>query len=206
VLKKTITYEDFNDEEVTEDLYFHLTEAEIVELEFSHKDGLKDALERMMRTKDGGTIMTEMRKMIMKSYGKRSDDGARFIKNDQVREEFESSKAYSKLFMELVTDAGAAAEFINGVVPRELAERAAQLTAQRDEQIRQARKLKLQGHSNVDIAEQMEIHESDVRELLRARTEDNKPEDETEQPTVVLAGSVDGIKEVKDGEVGSVAE
>lgn len=203
MLKKTITYEDFNDEEVTEDLYFHLTEAEIVELQFSQKGGLKEALERMIRTQDGGTIMTEMRKMIMKSYGKRSDDGARFIKNDQVREEFESSQAYSKLFMELVTDAVAAAEFINGVVPKELAERAAQLTAQRDEQIRQVRKLKLQGHSNADIAEQMEIHELDVRDLLRARSEENEPEDETEQPTGILAGSADGIKEVKEdkGEV-----
>ena len=128
MLKKTIKYKDFNDEEVSEDHFFHLSKAELVELEMSMEGGLSSTLEKIIQAEDGKAIIAEFKKIVLGAYGKKSDDGRRFIKTQALREEFESSEAYSTLFMELVTDAGAAAEFVNGIVPQGLAEDAAKIT------------------------------------------------------------------------------
>lgn len=125
MLKKTITYEDFNGNTVSEDFFFHLSKAELVELELSHKGGLSDSLKKIIESEDGKAIIAEFKNIILTSYGKRSDDGRRFVKNQTLRDEFESSEAYSTLFMELVTDAEAAADFVNGIIPAGLSEEAA---------------------------------------------------------------------------------
>lgn len=129
MLKKTVTYKDFNDEEVTEDLYFHLSKAELVELELSHKGGLTEQLKRILEAEDGKAIVTEFKNILLSSYGQRSEDGKRFIKNQALRDEFESSEAYSTIFIELVTDAEEAARFIQGIIPVDLAEEAAKVAA-----------------------------------------------------------------------------
>lgn len=129
MLKKTITYTDFNGEEVTEDHFFHLSKAELVELELSHQGGLSAALERIVAAEDGKQIIAEFKNIILGSYGKKSLDGRRFIKNQEIREEFESSEAYSTMFMELVTETDKAVEFINGVMPADLVQEAAQTAA-----------------------------------------------------------------------------
>jgi hypothetical protein len=128
VLKKTITYEDFNGEEVTEDHFFHLSKAELVELEMSHQDGLSEALQKIVKAEDGKAIIAEFKKIILGSYGKKSSDGKRFVKTQELRDEFESSEAYSTLFMELVTETDKAIEFINGIVPQGLEQDAARVT------------------------------------------------------------------------------
>lgn len=127
MLKKTITYEDFNGETVTEDHFFHLSEAELVELELSREGGLSETLTRIIAAEDGKTLIAEFKNIILMSYGKRSDDGKRFIKNQQIREEFESSEAYSAFFMELITNTDMQIEFVNGVMPKGLAEKAAEV-------------------------------------------------------------------------------
>lgn len=129
MLKKTITYEDFNGDTVSEDFFFHLSKAELVELEMSHEGGLSEALKRIVAASDGKAIIAEFKKIILGAYGKRSDDGRRFIKNQQIRDEFESTEAYSVLFMELVTNTDSAIEFINGVIPSGMAEEAAAVAA-----------------------------------------------------------------------------
>jgi hypothetical protein len=127
VLKKTITYEDFNGETVSEDFFFHLSKAELVELELSHEGGLSESLKRIVDAEDGKGIIQEFKNIILTAYGKRSDDGRRFIKNQAMREEFESTEAYSALFIELVTNTDAAIEFVNGVIPAGMAEEANKL-------------------------------------------------------------------------------
>lgn len=129
MLKKTITYTDFNDEEVSEDFFFHLSKAELVELQMSHTGGLEEALRRIIKAEDGAAIIAEFKKIILGSYGERSADGKRFVKTQALRDEFESSEAYSTLFMELVTDAEAASKFVTGVIPAELAAETAKQTA-----------------------------------------------------------------------------
>ena len=127
MLKKTITYTDFNDEEATEDYYFHLSKAEIVKLELSEKDGLSEKLQKIIDSKDGKGIVAEFENIILTAYGKRSEDGRRFIKNQELRDEFASSEAYSTLLFELVTDTDAAVEFVNGIIPAGLTEEMAKL-------------------------------------------------------------------------------
>lgn len=121
MLKKTITYTDFNGKEVSEDFYFHLSKAELIELELSHEGGLTVAINKIIESNDGKAVIKEFKGIVLMAYGQKSEDGRRFIKNQQLREEFESTEAYSTLFFELVTDADAAAEFMNGVIPFDLA-------------------------------------------------------------------------------------
>ena len=141
MLKKTITYEDFNGEMVSEDFFFHLSKAELVELELSHDGGLSAALQRIVDAEDGKAIIAEFKNIILGSYGKRSDDGKRFFKNQLIREEFEATEAYSALFMELVTDTDAAIEFINGVIPQGMAEEAAKLASTAPEKVEEGVRL-----------------------------------------------------------------
>jgi hypothetical protein len=127
LLKKTITYENFNEETVSEDFFFHLSKAELVELEMSHEGGLSASLQRIVEVEDKKAVIAEFKNIILNSYGKKSEDGRRFIKNQTLREEFESSEAYSTLFMELVTDTDAAVDFINGIIPKGMVEEAARV-------------------------------------------------------------------------------
>lgn len=120
MLKKTIKYTDFNGQETEEEFFFHLSKAELVELEMSHEDGFVKSMEKVVAAEDNKTIISEFKKIILQSYGRKSIDGKRFIKTQALREEFESSEAYSTLFMELVTDTDAAIEFMNGIIPGDL--------------------------------------------------------------------------------------
>jgi hypothetical protein len=128
VIAKTINYTNFNGEEVSEVYYFHLSKAELVEMEMAHDGGLKASLERLIASEDGAEIIKEFKGIILGSYGKRTPDGRRFIKTQELRDEFESSEAYSTLFMELVTEVSAAVDFISGIVPAGLADDAARVT------------------------------------------------------------------------------
>jgi len=128
VLKKTIKYKNlFTDEEMEGDFYFHLSKAEIAELELSVEGGLSEALKRIIESKDNKEIFAEFKHIVLEAYGVRSEDGTRFIKNQKVREEFESSEAFSELLIEILTDEDKAAEFVNGIIPADLAEQVAQL-------------------------------------------------------------------------------
>lgn len=118
MLKKLITFEDFNGDTVTEEHFFHLSKADLIELEMGQKGGLSAMLEQIIQEEDSAAIIREFKRLILASYGRKSPDGKRFIKNQEMRDEFLSTEAYSTLFLELCTNAGAAAEFVNGIVPR----------------------------------------------------------------------------------------
>lgn len=118
MLKKTITYTDFNGIERTEDFYFNLTKAEIAEMELEVPGGMTTMIERITKTQDTPSLIKVFKELILRSYGKKSDDGRRFIKNKELVEEFKDSEAYSELFMELATNAEAASAFVNGITPK----------------------------------------------------------------------------------------
>ena len=117
MLKKTITYTDYDGVQRTEDFYFNLSKAEIAEMELSTAGGLDKTINRIVAEQDGARIIALFKDLVLKSYGKKSDDGRRFIKNQELRDDFAQTEAYSDLFMELATDADAAAAFVNGIVP-----------------------------------------------------------------------------------------
>lgn len=120
MLKKTISYEDFDGVKITEDFYFNLTKSEMVEMELQHKDGLGDTIQRIIAANDTKALLVEFKKLILGSYGVKSEDGKRFIKSKETIDDFTSSAAYDALFMELATNDTAAADFIKGIIPRDM--------------------------------------------------------------------------------------
>ena len=122
MLKKTITYTDYNGSERTEDFYFNLNKAEIMEMEMSTTGGLAEMINRIVAAQDAPAIIKVFKDLVLKAYGIKSPDGKRFVKVDngkRLADEFAQTEAYSILFMELATDADAAAKFVNGIVPAE---------------------------------------------------------------------------------------
>lgn len=125
MLKKTITYNDYNGVERTEDFYFNLSKAEILEMEMGTSGGLAEMIQKIVAAQDTPSIIRVFKDLVLKAYGEKSPDGKRFIKSEEISTEFSQTEAYSQLFMELATDSEAGAAFVNGIVPKEMAERAA---------------------------------------------------------------------------------
>lgn len=118
MLKKTITYTDYNGVERTEDFYFNLNEAELVEMESGISGGFTEWVTQVVNAKDGPVIMKLFKDFIARAYGRKSLDGIRFEKSKEISEAFMQTEAYNVLFMELVTDDKAAAAFVNAIVPK----------------------------------------------------------------------------------------
>ena len=129
MLKKTITYTDYNNVERTEDFYFNLTKAEVMEMEMSTSGGMAEMIQRIIAAQDSPAIIKIFKELVLKAYGQKSPDGKRFIKSDEISTAFAQTEAYSNLFMELATDSDAAAKFVNGIIPADVAQQAASQTA-----------------------------------------------------------------------------
>lgn len=121
MLKKEITYTDYNGTERTESFFFNLTQAELTEMEMSTTGGLTEMIKRIVSAQDTPAIISIFKKLILKAYGVKSDDGRRFKKSEELSKEFSETEAYSILFMELATNEKSASEFVNGIIPAEAA-------------------------------------------------------------------------------------
>ena len=130
MLKKTVTYTDFNGVERTEDFYFNLTLQEITEMELEVEGGLTSILDKIIKAQSVPELVKYFKIILLKAYGVKSDDGRRFIKNDEVRADFESTQAFSDIYMEFANDDKAASDFVNAIMPKEGKEALAQ--AQKD--------------------------------------------------------------------------
>ena len=117
MLKKTITYVDYNAAERTEDFYFNLSKAEVMEMEMSTSGGLAEMIKKIVAAQDAPAIIKIFKDLILKAYGEKSPDGKRFIKSEEIATSFSQTEAYSQLFMELATNADEAAKFVNGIIP-----------------------------------------------------------------------------------------
>lgn len=127
MLKKTITYTDYNDEERTEDFYFNLSKAEIVKIAARYPGGIKEYLEGIIADHDMESILDMFDMLILESYGKKSTDGRRFIKSKELRDEFRQTEAYSNMLMEFLTDETGGDKmlaFIEGIMPSQLIDEA----------------------------------------------------------------------------------
>lgn len=207
MLKRNITYiNPFTEHEVTEEHYFHLSKADMAEMEmgehktkYTYKDdagndveltGMQAKLKRIIDAEDGNAILSEFKDMIRRSYGKKV--GERFVKNQEIWEEFSSSEAYSQLLFELCTDAQKGAEFFNGILPANLVEEAARLSQQDAPTI--AAVEKLVGGEFTENGGALTPEQTDnVRTLQR----DNLPQ----EPRVLTAAELEDIdpEELKAG-------
>ena len=118
--KKTITYTDFDGNEITEDLFFNLSKTEIVKSNFSTAGGLENKLRKMVNEKNMQAIAEIFNELIGMSYGVKSDDGKHFVKSPEVRAQFENSAAYDAVYMELLQNVDSALGFLRGILPSEL--------------------------------------------------------------------------------------
>jgi len=121
MLKRSITYEDFNGDSVTEIFYFNITKTELVTLDASHQGETEKYFLDLIASEDAEKIVREFTKFLLMSYGIKSEDGKRFEKSEELRTQFHSSAAFDALFIDLVTNVKSAEEFIAGVIPKDLA-------------------------------------------------------------------------------------
>lgn len=122
MLAKDIKWTDYNGNERTETFYFNLNKAELTELQVSVNGGMQAYINKMIQSQNIKEIAAIVKEIILMSYGEKDLDGRSFRKSKSITENFVSTEAYSQLFMELVSDAQKAAEFINGIIPKELQE------------------------------------------------------------------------------------
>ena len=120
MLKKTIKYTDYDGNEREEDFYFNLSKAEVTEMELSKEGGMSEYIKKISATQNAPELIRLFKEIITKSYGEKSLDGKRFIKNKELTEAFIQTEAYSELFVELASNADEAVKFINGIMPKNM--------------------------------------------------------------------------------------
>lgn len=121
MLKKTITYEDFNGESRTEDFYFNLTEAELLDMQMGTPGGFVAYVDMIVKAQDAPTLIKLFREIVLAAYGEKSLDGRSFIKTEEVKNKFRYTNAFSKLYMELATNDVAASDFMKAIIPQNVA-------------------------------------------------------------------------------------
>ena len=120
MLKKVITYTDYDGNERTETHYFNLSKAEMLDMELFTVGGYSNMLQRVIEEQDQIEIVKIFKELVLKSYGIKSDDGKRFMKSEEITKAFTETEAFTELYMELATDSEAAAAFANGIMPKDI--------------------------------------------------------------------------------------
>lgn len=120
--KVHLDYTDFNDEKVSEDLYFNFTKAELLELNLQKPGGISNYARSIINARDTKTLAELFKELLLKSYGEKSPDGKHFMKNDEIREKFECSIPFDILYVRYSTNDVEAAAFFNGIIPKDLRE------------------------------------------------------------------------------------
>jgi hypothetical protein len=182
MIKKTITYVDFEDRERTEDFHFNMTSAELRLWEAEHGGRpFKDYLQEIVANEDRKAVVQNFKEIIQRSVGEKSVDGKRFIKNDDIRDSFLATNAFAILFEELMTQEGAAAAFINGIIPQggTPAGNVAPQTA------RERSEAQMQGHRKPAQKSEQEIHTVSETPQPYATTPAPTPEQTNVQTEVV---------------------
>ena len=128
MLKKTVTYEDFDGNTVTDEFEFNLTKTELTEMNLAQDGGLDKFIEKIVKEEDQKKIYDLFKELVVKAYGKRSEDGKRFIKSEQMSEEFTQTAAFDAMMIEMLTsdNAALATDFIKGIIPRDIAAQVSQ--------------------------------------------------------------------------------
>ena len=122
MLKKTFQYTDFNGNTQEETFYFNLSKSEVIEYELQERAGMSTTIQRIVEERDNQKILAHFKDIVIKAVGRKSDDGRRFVKNDEIREDFLASPAYDEMFVWLMSEPGAGADFINSVFPQDVEE------------------------------------------------------------------------------------
>lgn len=136
MLKEKVTYVDYDGNERTEELHFNLTQTELVELSMelppessaiigdNPKNISEETAVKLLEQMGGKEILAFIKKLILKSYGVKSEDGRLFKKSEELTTEFSQTLAFDKLIVDMMSDDKKASDFINRVIPAKLVEKA----------------------------------------------------------------------------------
>lgn len=140
MLKKTVTYVDFNEKNQVEDCFFNLTKTELLEMAMDLPEGVSEsvgndpekmdedkAVAKLMESLGNKGILNFIKELVLKSYGVKSEDGRRFMKVDEngkpLSIEFSQTMAFEAIMEEFMTNDLAASEFVNGIIPSSIADK-----------------------------------------------------------------------------------
>lgn len=121
MFSRSFTYKDYNGNTRTDTWYFNLDKAELMKMELGAWGGLDALMKRLVREENPEKIVETFEKIILAAVGEKSPDGRKFIKNEEIREDFRQTPAYADLFYELVMDSEKANAFFKACMPEELA-------------------------------------------------------------------------------------
>ena len=121
MLKKTITYTDYDGMERTEDFWFNLSKTELTKLDAELPGGVLGVLRKIIDKKDRKALVDFIETLLLRSYGEKTLDGKRFVKTPEMAEEFMQTPAYDEVFMSVLSDTDSQTSFINGVIPQSMA-------------------------------------------------------------------------------------
>lgn len=125
MLKQTVTYYDFDDNESQETLYFNLTKAELadnlyLQTELEELQEIFKGKQRDLEVPEIQRIIDLVKTLMRLSYGIRSEDGKRFIKSEEQWVEFTQTAVYDTFLYSMFEDASKAVEFMTGILPKDL--------------------------------------------------------------------------------------
>ena len=128
MFKVTETFKDFLGSDRTEDFYFNLTKAEIIKMEWSYEGGFIRMLKTLIDKQNIPEMIKVFDLIIDSSYGVRTPDGRGFKKSKDILDDFKTTEAYSNIFMRFATDATFASDFLNGIIPQEIADEVSKMS------------------------------------------------------------------------------
>jgi hypothetical protein len=126
MIKETVTYTDFDNNEVTEELYFHISTSELIDWYAQEGEDFPEQLKKLAESGNAPVIINTFKEIMAKGYGARVEgNSTRFFKDDRQTKEFISSPAFDQLLFDLMSDPKRAEKFFNGMFPADLVEQAA---------------------------------------------------------------------------------
>lgn len=120
MFRKMITYKDFNGIERTDPFYFHLNEAELMDIELDYGGNMSEAMKLMLEKHDVKGLLGIIAKLVRQAYGEKSGDGKRFMKNKEITDSFVTTEAYSALLIEMLNDENSLSEFMTKIMPSDM--------------------------------------------------------------------------------------
>lgn len=123
MLRKNVTYKDFDGNPVTEEFCFHLMEADFIDLDFKYESfgGLKSYLLGLIKEIQNNENAPKrpmyefLKEVISLSVGKRI--GNRFDRSQEAKDRFFQTGAYSNFIIDMINDPTGIPDFFNAITP-----------------------------------------------------------------------------------------
>lgn len=112
-----VKFTDYNGVEREETFYFNINKAELAQLEMSVNGGFTEMLSRLSEKQDIPEIQKIFTRMLTLGFGEKSADGRRFIKSEEMTNEFTQTEAFVEIYMKLCTNVPYALDFISDMLP-----------------------------------------------------------------------------------------